>query len=122
MSKAKPRLSVECADILKGVTMDHFQDDNGRKLFPTLHDLLSPRWKDTVMTRQGARLTVRVDAGNLRVTIDCPTEGLVSSFMIESLDELLPTLERVLANGQAKWGLSYGRAKKNLPTIDKALQ
>ena len=114
----KKRPEPELANILKKVSLDCFQDAEGKKLFPILHDLLSDRWKDGVRTRQGARLRLSVDGGCLRVVIECPTEGMQAILAVSSLASLLEALEKDLGNGKTHWGLTWARQKKNLPVLD----
>lgn len=114
--KKKP--IVETAKTLSKLSPQAWQDEAGKKLYPTIWDVMSARWKEGVMTRQAGRLTIRCDGGTLRATIECPTEGLQTTYVADSLAGLFEGLEAFLASNKARWGLTWQKAKKNLPVLD----
>ena len=116
--KPKP----ESASCLQGVTFALPDDEAGQVLFPTLWDLLTPRWKDGKLTRQAGRLSLKPDGSSWRMSIECPTEGLQTSLLIKSLESALAEADAHCASGKAHWGLTWALQRKNLPTIDKAIE
>lgn len=123
MSEANgKRPAAERCKVLQGIRFDVFQDAEGKKAFPLLHDLLSPRWKDGVCTRQGAKIRVFVEAGNLRVALEAPTEGVQAIVTVGGMIGVFEALETALTGGKISWGLSWKLAKKNLPEIDAPIQ
>jgi hypothetical protein len=120
VKKVKP--AVERASILKGVTVLLPQDPAGVQRYPTVSDLLCPRWVDGTMTRMAGRVSIRVEGSCYRVTIECPTEGLMTSIVLASLVECLDALEAVVASGQAKWQLTYEAAKRSRQAMDVLLE
>jgi len=115
----KPK--IETAKVLAGVTFSTPADKEARKAFPNLFDLLCPRYRDGVCTRQAGRLTVRVDGGAYRVQIECPTEQVQTIFMVESLFTLMSDTEALLLTGKLHWGMTWAKARKNLPTLDDSV-
>ena len=116
--KPKP----ESADLLANVVFSNPADEQGRVLYPTLFDLLAPRWKDGHQTRQPGRLSIRIDGGAYRVSIECPTEGLQTSMIVASLENLAEAVEIILMQADSHWALTYARAIKNRAVIDDAIQ
>lgn len=117
-----PKPRVERANCLERVVFSVPADEEGRTLFPTLFDLMCPRYHGMTCTRQGARFTIKVDGGAYRVSIECPTEGLQTSFFVESLDNFPLFCENYLTQGAPHWGLTWAQQKKNQPTIDEIVK
>lgn len=115
----KPK--VEAAKLLAGVTFSTPADKEARKLVPNLFDLLCPRYRDGICTRQPGRLSIKVDGGCYRVVIECPTEGVQTALAVESIVGLAELVEALLLNGKPHWGMTWQKAKRNLPTIDDAV-
>jgi len=118
--KKKPK--AEAAKLLRAFKETTPADERAKKATPNLLDVLLPIFRDGVCTRQGGRLSVSADGGSWRVSLECPTEGLATIILVDSLATLQDELEAVLASGRARWGLSWDRKKKNLPRIDDLVQ
>lgn len=116
-ANGKPK--AEKAKVLERVTFCLPDDESGLALFPNVYDLLTPRWKDGVITRQPGRLTLKPDGSSWRVSIECPTEGLQTTVVVKSLESALSEVEDLVTSNKAHWGLTWALQKKNLPTIDK---
>lgn len=110
------------AKLFDKVKPDKMKDDAAKKEMPNLLDVLLPIWEGSTMLRQPGRLSISPDGGSWRVTVECPTEGLQTVLMTDSLPTLLIDVEKLLASGSARWGMSWQRRKKNLPTIDDLIQ
>jgi hypothetical protein len=120
--EANKKPKVEAASILKSLKFGNPVDKDGRKMYPTLYDLLCPRWQDGVLVRQAGRLTIKADGAAYRVSIECPTEGLQTSVVVDNLPNLLADTEKLVSQGQCHWALTWARQKKNLPTIEALLE
>jgi hypothetical protein len=116
--KPKP----ERARVLEHVTFALPDDETGKTLFPNLFDLLTPRWKDGAVTRQEGRLSLKPDGSSWRVSIECPTEGLQTSFVVHSLETLLCEAENHVSGKSCHWGLTWNLKKKNLPVLDSSIK
>jgi len=116
--KAQPR----AAKLLSKFRPDCPKDDTAKKACPNLLDVLLPIYEDGVMVRQPGRLSVSADGGSWRVSIEAPTEQLQTVLMIDSLATLQEEVERLLASGTVKWGMSWKKRKNSLPTIDAPVQ
>jgi len=112
----KPKARV--AKSLQGVIVKLLKDDAAKKATPTLLDLLLPMYEGNSCVRQPGRLSIVAEGGAWRVSIECPTEGVQTSIMVNSLDSIQEELEAVLRDHKAHWGPSWKVRKKNLPTID----
>ena len=120
--EAKKKPKVESANILAAVKFTNPVDKDGRKAFPTVYDLLCPRWKEGVLVRQPGRLTIKADGAAYRVSIECPTEGLQTSVVVDNLPNLLADVEKIVSQGQCHWALTWSRQKKNQPTIEDLIE
>lgn len=121
MEKPK-KIPVEVADVLKGVKFDRPADEEGQHLYPTVFDLLCPRWKDGVQTRKSGKLTIRVDGGAYRVVMECPQEGVQASFLVDSLEGLLTAVELQVGSGRCHWTQTWAQQKKNSQRVDEPVQ
>lgn len=119
-AKKKPR--VETAKILQNVKFINPTDKEGIKCYPTIYDLLCPRWKEGTLVRQAGRLTIKADGGAYRVSIECPTEGLQTSLIVDNLPNLFADAEKLLSQGQCHWALTWSKQKKNQPTIEDLIE
>jgi hypothetical protein len=121
MSEKKPVKPV-AAKVLESVTFQLPDDAGGQVMYPNLFDLLTPRWEGSVMTRQAGRMSIKPDGSMWRVSIECPTEGLQTSFCVRMLDTLFAEAEKHVSSGTAHWGLTWAKQKKHLPVIDSPIQ
>ena len=118
MSEPSKKPVPQRAKLLAKLTQDQIKDEAAKKAMPNLLDVLLPIWKDGTMVRQPGRMSIVPDGGFWRVTIEAPTEGLQTTLNCDSLASILGEVEKLLADGTARWGLSWSRRKKNLPVID----
>lgn len=116
MAKKNGQL-VERADVLKNLRTLTPADEASLEQYPTLIDLLSPRFKDGKCTRQGSRLSLKVEGAFFRLTIDCPTEGLMCTFVVGSLFNVLADFERHVRGPEACWTPNYDSQKKARPVV-----
>lgn len=93
-------------------------DIEGKQLYPTLTDLLTPRFKDGVLTRLGSKLSIRVDGSCYVVVVDCPTEGVQAVVSLETLHTMLEEIERYVSSGRAVWSMNYESRKKARRGLD----
>ena len=118
--KKKPK--VQAAKVLEAIKFSNPIDKDGRKLYPTLYDLLCPRWVDGILVRQPGRMTIKADGAAYRVSFDCPTEGLQTSIIVDNLPNLFADAEKIVSQGQCHWALTWSRQKKNQPTIEDLIE
>jgi len=118
-TKKKP--APRAAKTLQKVSVAILKDDLAKKALPTLLDVLLPIYEDGTMTRQPGRLSIVPDGGSWRLTIECPTEGLQATLMLDSLPTLFDESERLLAGGSVRWGESWKKRRKALPEIDAVI-
>jgi hypothetical protein len=118
--KKKPK--VEAAPLLKNLKMANPNDKDDAKTLPNLVGLLVSIWRDGTMTRQPGRMSIQPDGSAWRVTIDCPTEGVMASFCVDNLHNLMYDVEKFVTQTQCHWGLSWSRRKKTMPTIESAIE
>jgi len=113
---------VEAAKILAKRAQAVLDDAEGKKAFPNVLDLLAERWQAGKMTRQPGRLSVRLEGSAIIVVIECPTEGLQTSFAVNSITTLFAEAEKILTQGLCQWQLTWDRKKNNKPVIETAIQ
>lgn len=113
----KNGLAIERADVLKNFRSLAPNDEVSLEQYPTIVDLLSPRFKDGKCTRQGSRLAVKAEGAFFRVTIDCPTEGVMCTWIVGSLFNLLADFERHVRGPEACWTPNYDSQKKARPVV-----
>jgi hypothetical protein len=118
--KKKPRVDV--APILKDLKLSNPDDKEDLKQLKTLVSLLLPKYHEGKMTRQPGRISIVPDGGHYRVTIEAPTEGLQTVFYVDNLHNLVADAENLVSQGKAQWGLTWARRKKNMPTIESAIE
>lgn len=88
-------------------------DDNLLKAkCPTLHQLLMPIWIDGKCKRQSASLRVRLVGGYYMVTLSCPTEGLETNVVTDSLVGLIELLEAKVSDPGCIWTPDFAAIKK----------
>ena len=88
------------------------QDGQGAKLFPTLMELLLPKWVDGKCVRQSGRLSMRIVGPYFVFTVSCPTEGLETSVTLASIVEALEAIERHCVDPGAIWTPTFDRQKQ----------
>ena len=114
MAKSKKEVTVERAAIFNGHSQLLLEDLAGKEAYPTLCDVLWPKWNDGKQTRQRGKLVVAPLGAAYRVTLDCPTEVLETSVMLSTLVDLFGQLEAYLASGKAIWTPGYQKHRKPL--------
>jgi hypothetical protein len=117
----KKRPEPEPASFLRNLSILLPTDDDGAKKYPTLSELLLPKYKGAVCTRQGGTLRVKVEGTYYRVSLDCPTERVQCSLLIETLIDLNAQVERFLRSGEAQWSPSWDVQKRSRPVIEDVL-
>lgn len=120
--QVKKKPIPQAAKSLSKVALTILKDEAAKKEMPVLLDVLLPIWQDGVMVRQPGRLSITPDGGHWRCTIECPTEGLQTTLLLDQLPSLLQALDAALASGKMPWGMSWQRRKKSLPVIDDLIQ
>lgn len=113
----KGLITAERADVLKNLRTLTPADNDTVEGYPTLLDLLSPRFRDGRCTRQGSRLSLKVEGAFFRMSIDCPTEGVMCSMVVGSLYNILNDFERHVAGADACWVPNFDAQKKARPVV-----
>ena len=78
-------------------------DDRASESLPNLLACLLPIWCDGKLLRKEGNLRIAADGSCWRVTLCCPTESMECSIEVESLLDLLDTLESLIRSGKANW-------------------
>lgn len=94
-------------------------DPEARKKWPMTFSALEPHWHGTVQTRQGGKLSIRMEGGGYLVMLELPAEGVMTTVVVSSLGSLMDEVEGHLAGGRANWTQTYAERKKNLSKLDK---
>ncbi len=118
----KPKAKRPVRKALEGVKFAPPSDPEGLKACPTLYDLLSPKWQDGKLVLEGGRFTIKADGPCFRVSIELPSEGLQTTFIVDSLLKVAEVSEKIVTQGQVHWGLTWSRQKKNLQAIETAIE
>lgn len=118
--KKKPK--VEAAPLLKNLKMANPSDKDDLKTLANIVGLLVPIWRDGTLTRQSGRMTVQPDGSAWRVMIECPTEGVQTSFTVDNLRNLMVDAEKFVTQPGCHWGLTWARKKKSMPTIESPIE
>ena len=118
----KPKLKRMIPKVLESVKFRAPADSAGTKRFPTLYSLLSPCWADGKLVREGGSLNIRADGAAFRATVVCEGEGLQTTMISESLITLLEDLENHVTQPSCHWALTWKRAKKNLQSLESAIE
>lgn len=111
----------EAVDILRSLSIAQPTDPGGQEHFPVLCKLLYPIYRGTTCTRQAGRLTVAVQGTYYRVTLECPTERLMTSFNAATVDALFDQIERHVTSGKCEWEPNWDSKKKSRPVIEDVL-
>jgi hypothetical protein len=118
MSNERKKPERERAELLADRKAAELHDEEARKHYPFLCDVLYPRFRDGVQTRVAGILTLTVENGAYRVTLRCEEEGLQTVAVLTTLSDLWTCLEAFLASEKAAWTLTYN-AKKKLDTASR---
>lgn len=97
-------------------------DAQAVEVWPTLLGCLLPVWVDGKCKRQAGSLRVRLIGGYYQVTLHCPTEGLETSLVVETLVGLLDALERRLNDPGCVWTPDFDSIKKTRQVRIEAVQ
>ena len=113
---------VEAAKLLKNIKMISPADKEDLKATPGLHELLVPIWRANVLVRQPGRMTIKPDGSAWRVSIECPTEMLQTSFVVDSLRNLMQDVEKIVTQSLCHWGPTWERQKKYKPSLESLIE
>lgn len=117
----QPAVVPERAEALKNLTQLTPQDEEGMKAYPTIFDLLMPRFKDGRLTRASGSIGIGVTGSLFRVTLRCPTEGLETVWVTDCLKDLFKRLEAYLVSSKAAWTPTYENQKRARQALDRHL-
>jgi len=98
------------------------EDPQGEKCYPTLFQLLTPRFVDGKCTRLAGSLSIRPHGSIWVVTVNCPTEEVVTKCHFATLAGLLDQLERHVANPLTIWLPDYASGKRARQEVKRLLQ
>lgn len=114
--------TVNVAKILRGISFSPPNDEWLKKHCPNVCELLHPQWSGQVMTRQAARVTMKADSGHYFVTLECPTEGLTTTFTVDTLEHVWEVMEGIVSSGKAVWTPTWKIRKKHSPVVADAIE
>lgn len=119
--RKKEKPAPERASVFDKVVASAPQDDKAEELWPNLWELIMPKYKDGICTRQPGSLRIKVEGSYFRVYLECPTEGLCTSIMLATMNNAFEAFEGAAARGELNWVPTFDRAKKNKPVIDELM-
>lgn len=79
---------------------------------PTLYRCLISIWEGGKCKRQSATLGVRQIGGYYQITLRCPTEGVETSMVTDTLIDLVDQLEARLRDPACVWTPDFASQKK----------
>lgn len=98
---------------LIGVSTQCPTDAEAVKRWPNLVACLYPLWREGKCIRQAGGLRIRLVGCYYQATLSCPTEGVETDLVVETLVDLLDALERLLASHKAVWRPDFYHTKKS---------
>jgi hypothetical protein len=98
---------------LAGVSTQCPTDAEALKLWPNLIACLYPQWREGKCIRQAGSLRIRLVGCYYATTLSCPTEGVETDLVTETLVGLFDSLEALLASGRAVWRPDFYHTKKS---------
>jgi len=120
---AEPKkVKAEPSEFLRDAMLRRLDDEQTATLYPTIYDLMTPRYEGQKITRLPASMSVRIDSANILVTISCPTEGLQTTIVVNSIANFLEETEKILTQGKCHWGLTWDRKKKQGQNVESAIE
>lgn len=113
MTKRKKEEPLEeRARCLNGVTELRPLADDAAEAFPDFFDVMMPRYKDGICTRKPGRLTLVAEGNLWKITLDCPTEELMTVVYLSTLVDLATQLERAIHSPGCVWTPDWNAKKK----------
>jgi|SRR5215475_1654223 len=98
---------------LVGVSTQCPTDSEALKAWPNVVACLYPLWREGKCIRQAGALRVRLVGCYYCVTLSCPTEGVETDLVVETLVGLFDALEGLLSSGKAVWRPDFYHTKKS---------
>jgi hypothetical protein len=98
---------------LVGVSTQCPTDAEAMKAWPNLVACLYPLWKEGKCIRQAGSMRFRLVGCYYLVTLSCPTEGVETDMVMETLVGAFDALEALLASHKAVWRPDYLAQKKS---------
>lgn len=98
-------------------------DDQADKEYPTLMNLLYPRFNDRKkLIREAGSFRCAVDGPLFRIGVECPTEGIQTILATATLMDLLTLIEMHVSDPAAVWTPTYNSKKRARRGLDKSLE
>lgn len=97
---------------LAGVTTQRPTDQEGETRWPNVIACLYPIWRDGKCVRREGTLKIRLVGCYYAVTLSCPTEGVETDLVVDTLVDLFDALEGLLRSGKAVWRPDWQSTKK----------
>lgn len=114
---------AEHAPILIGRVGLSPHDDQATHDYPTLMQLLLPRYADgRHLTREPGVLTIKIDGPIFRITLICPTEAVQTVMETGSFTELFLQVEEHVASAATVWTPTYESKKRSRQKLDRAIE
>lgn len=98
------------------------QDDAAGDRWPNLLSVMYPQTMDGKPVRLPGSLSVAVNGGYYIVTVRCPSEGLDTRLVVETLVDLLDQVERHVSSPVCVWLPDWNSTKKIRRSLDKPVQ
>lgn len=110
-----PRKPAEVPGPLPLLAMRKQSPDDAEleKQAPTLYSCLQPLWKEGKCKRASGSIRVRLVGGYYQITLSCPTEGLETSMVTDTLVDVIGQLEKRLNDPACIWTPDFSEQKKS---------
>ena len=98
-------------------------DSQGHHDYPTLMQLLQPRYDDErQLTREPGSIRVSIDGSLYRISLECPTEGVQTMFATDTISEMLLQLEEHCNSSKSVWTPTWNAKKRARRGLDRSLE
>lgn len=112
MKKAN-KAAAETAKALEGVKQVSPSDLGSETRWPFLIDVLMPRYSEGILTRRPGTLRIEARGTAWAVTLSCPTEGLQTIIVVDTVLDLFDVLERRLTARDLHWQQTWEASKRS---------
>lgn len=119
MAKKKEKGAI--AEYLEKSLQVQLHDDGAQTRFPLLCQFLLPVYDGLTLIRQEGSLRIQASGPEWQVSMECPSEQIMTTVALPSLIDLFETLEGLLASHRCVWKPNWKKKRKDLSALSKPL-